>query len=568
MKFAHAIVSSAVVAVVASAVEAEIQDGYNAVPQYHTEHATPYQAEHVAPYQAQHAAPYQAEHAPYQAEHAAPYQAEHAPYQAEHAPYQAEHAPYQAEHAPYQAQQAPYQAEHAAPYQAEQAAPYQAEQTAYKGEEAPYKAVEAPYKGEQAAPYQAEHAPYQGVEAPYKGEQAPYQAEKAAPYQGVETPYNGEQQSPYMGEPTPYTLTKKSSVPVYKSSPYQKASAYGKDRMKEQCNYGMADDYMKSPEYDSGSAFCKMEQIWGKIKENDTINRWYVGPEFDGHFAQDMNISYDYISDSMFPGRIKRTHPRGVSTKVQFIAAPDSPYTGVFRGADFGIMRISETTMTTPEIAKTAPGYGLKLFRDGIPSANMLTMYSFDGQPSYNYFKNRWTTILREMSNECSRETLGKKIAEVTDYIGATSVQDMAMYDQYGNLEEKPYWPHQVDAEPYDVYGWTDKYQNDFQDQLSTIPAHTVLFKLYGYDVAPEFGGEERLMGWIISRSETTTSLWGDQQLYFKHQRMDDDIAVRPYVRDWLEFWDGGRFYDSPLKNPAPQQKCPFFYLFERAGLV
>ena len=49
---------------------------------------------------------------------------------------------------------------------------------------------------------------------------------------------------------------------------------------------------------------------------------------------------------------------------------------------------------------------------------------------------------------------------------------------------------------------------------------------------------------------------------------MDDDIKVRPHYFDLLEFWDLGKFDDTPLVNPAPDVKCPFFFLFEKAGLV
>lgn len=49
---------------------------------------------------------------------------------------------------------------------------------------------------------------------------------------------------------------------------------------------------------------------------------------------------------------------------------------------------------------------------------------------------------------------------------------------------------------------------------------------------------------------------------------MDDDIKRRPHYFDWLQFWPEGKFNDTPLMDPAPGQKCPFFYLFEKAGLV
>merc|ERR1711981_1474165 len=179
-----------------------------------------------------------------------------------------------------------------------------------------------------------------------------------------------------------------------------------------------------------------------------------------------MNLSYDTISDSMPVGRVKMTHPVGTHTKIEFIAHKHTPYTGIFRGAEHGIMRISETVKTVPHKPKTVPGHGVKFYRDGMSSANWVAMFSLDGQKSYNFFKNRWTTVVREPNNECARETIGKNLATVTDHIGGTSVMEVAEFDQYGNKEKEPHWPYQVDVEPYDVYGWTDEYQNDFQDQM------------------------------------------------------------------------------------------------------
>ena len=40
------------------------------------------------------------------------------------------------------------------------------------------------------------------------------------------------------------------------------------------------------------------------------------------------------------------------------------------------------------------------------------------------------------MENECARETIGKKLAETTDHIGAMSVQNWARHDEDG-VEEK-----------------------------------------------------------------------------------------------------------------------------------
>jgi len=231
-------------------------------------------------------------------------------------------------------------------------------------------------------------------------------------------------------------------------------------------------------------------------------------------------------------------------------------------------MRTSDTTKTNPANPKTAPGHAVKCLRDGMSSGNWFAMFAFDGQPSFNFYKNRWTNILREMKNECARESIGKHSAIVTDHIGATSVMELSQFDQFGNEIIDHNWPFQIDVEPYDVYGWTDTYQNDFQDQLGEIPANTAMHKIFGYDGPPENGFPERLIGWIVSRSETTSSLWGDTKLFFQHRRYDDDIKKRPHYFNDLEFWDLGLFSETPLSSPAPMQLCPFIFLWENAKLM
>ena len=236
-------------------------------------------------------------------------------------------------------------------------------------------------------------------------------------------------------------------------------------------------------------------------------------------FTQDMNLSFDHKGDTMPEGRTKMTHPRGVVMKVAFRPTIDSPYTGIFKGAKHGIMRISETVRTKPMMPQTSPGFGIKFLRDGIDSADAVTMFSFDGQPSFNYFQNRWSTHLSEPENNCSRETIGKKLAETTDHIGAMSVQNWALSREDGKTELEPVWPFLIEFEPYDVFGWTDDWQEDFTDQFSKISPGTTLFKVFAYkDPLHKMSGSRGdLIGRVSVTSEITTSLWGDKNLFFKH---------------------------------------------------
>ena len=41
------------------------------------------------------------------------------------------------------------------------------------------------------------------------------------------------------------------------------------------------------------------------------------------------------------------------------------------------------------------------------------------------------------------------------------------------------------------------------------------MFKVLAFDEPPELGGEERLIGYLVSRSDTISSFWGDSKLFF-----------------------------------------------------
>ena len=131
-------------------------------------------------------------------------------------------------------------------------------------------------------------------------------------------------------------------------------------------------------------------------------------------------------------GRVKMTHPRGVVMKVAFRPTSENNYTGIFRGAKHGILRVSDVVRTDPKVPQSSPGFGIKFLRDGMDSADGVAMFSLDGQSSFNFFENRWSTHLNEPLNECARETIGKKLAEVTDHVGAMSVKNWGEYTESG----------------------------------------------------------------------------------------------------------------------------------------
>lgn len=82
-------------------------------------------------------------------------------------------------------------------------------------------------------------------------------------------------------------------------------------------------------------------------------------------------------------------------------------------------------------------------------------------------------------------------------------------------------------------------------EQLKSIPADTSLYDVYALDAPPQLGGKEQKIGSLKLDGQLVSSKWGDEHLFFRHQKLDDDIKLRPAWNDYLPRWslDG---------------KCPF----------
>ena len=87
---------------------------------------------------------------------------------------------------------------------------------------------------------------------------------------------------------------------------------------------------LDTPEYQALSAKCKEELIWRLTLQDPRREGFFKGYQFEGLFNQDMNLTYDVVTDTMPVGRIKKTHPVGTTAKAEWIPKHDQPYTGLF----------------------------------------------------------------------------------------------------------------------------------------------------------------------------------------------------------------------------------------------
>ena len=132
----------------------------------------------------------------------------------------------------------------------------------------------------------------------------------------------------------------------------------------------------------------------------------------------------DTFKDDLFGPRKKLIHTVGSVAQVKFVpVATTEGYTGIFEGADHGLIRLSlakkpDTTKTTAAQAydNFAPGFGLKFLRDGIPSASLVAMFGVNGQDSWNFFKNDFSNHISAAGGP-ALTLVAKKFATVTPLV-------------------------------------------------------------------------------------------------------------------------------------------------------
>jgi len=83
----------------------------------------------------------------------------------------------------------------------------------------------------------------------------------------------------------------------------------------------------------------------------------------------------DVLPSGITGTRTKYIHSVGAVGKVKFVPT-HSTFSGIFKGANYGLIRLSAAIEPTDYLA---PGMGLKFLRDGMDSANLVSMYSLNG---------------------------------------------------------------------------------------------------------------------------------------------------------------------------------------------
>lgn len=278
-------------------------------------------------------------------------------------------------------------------------------------------------------------------------------------------------------------------------------------------------------DYQSWKAEHKQAYLWNEILR--TEYRSLPEPKNPG-FSDFMDIlnkrfldkSFSLETDEIPVERIKLIHTYGSVAAVEFVAIPNSPYSGILRSGAQGLARLSVAQDPRPPGSFT-PGVAVKFLIDQKPSRNIFVMEKLEGQGlNQNFFENI-------LSNELPAPTTAKtkllvwSFSRVKKSAGHLTVSHLSSIDNRGN-EVKGIdvrWPRQLLFKPAGQIRIQKNSPNDFRQNLSAIPVDTVLYEVWTKDAK---GSLPELIGHLVTRSRFVASEYGDKNLFFQHERFEE----------------------------------------------
>jgi len=316
----------------------------------------------------------------------------------------------------------------------------------------------------------------------------------------------------------------------------------------------LALEEVASASYLALPAATKASRIWTNCLSDTSPAAWLPALQVGtGLLGESMCPTFRHPGDQL-PLQGGGTRPKVIHTvgsvgRVEWRSAGGHNYTGLFQGATQGIVRMSLAMQPDPSTLTTAPGIGLKFLRDGMDSANLVAMYSVDGQESWNFFKNDFSNHIPGIS--LSKFVVAAKFATGTRNIRQVGISDWAKFGESGAPVAAPSFPYRLRFHPTGSLAFPDTYVQPTTEALATIPVGSTLYQVFAMDGPEELGGSERRIGELVLVSEVVASSWGDQQLFFRHQDMAEDLQLRP---KWNDATPQFSIFKKDPNRPSP---CP-----------
>lgn len=290
--------------------------------------------------------------------------------------------------------------------------------------------------------------------------------------------------------------------------------------------------YPKMVSWEGLSFDQKEDRIWKSINAPGSVGQSSPMPStldsFSGAMTESMITTFDDQWDVFPEGRSKVIHHQGAVCKFDLDVSAQA-FTGLFAaGKSQGIIRLGSATPSDSPLG-IHPGISLKFLRSAVRSANFVALAESPTTENYNFF---WRKLSNKVAPAKALQMTGK-FQQASGCINQVGLSDVCKYAQDGTEVGTPVFPYEIQFEPAGMSFNTEKMSpEELMRQLSSIPAGTPIFHVYTYSspLAAKQGKREKF-GTLTISSQCVQSLYGDNKLFFRHQRMEEDFALKP---EWI----------------------------------
>jgi len=325
-------------------------------------------------------------------------------------------------------------------------------------------------------------------------------------------------------------------------------------------------------DYCTYPAFQEYENMSPKDKYSHLLERADDGTDGDTDatyadptvpiLTKSMWLNFDANSDIHPIKRSKTIHSIGIVGGVKFVSSGNHDYEGIFEGADHGIIRVSTGTLRPAEFPAEFGGPhfkmdpAVKFLRDGRRSANLLLgPRAYSGAPGHAFcgeddFKEaQWSNHLVAAVDSLPSVAIGSKFLQVSSCGTMLGLSDAA--SKADGVDGK--FPFEV------IFKLAVRPQctcDKYKECLAEWSETSVGTKLYDVEAIEAPDKDPKKIGEIILTSKMTRSKWGDEQLFFQHQHMEEDFELQQQWHSDLNLTEACGLESASRFKPKKNDGC------------
>lgn len=285
--------------------------------------------------------------------------------------------------------------------------------------------------------------------------------------------------------------------------------------------------YRSDLEWEKSNAEKKLIDTWKKVIEDETPGSYPV-IDFANIFVESVQTTFDNEWDYMPAGRKKMIHSVGMVCPVHFDVTLDK-YTGVFqKGTQDAFLRLG-SALVVNIAGGVVPGIGMKFFRDGTHSANYVTLHSLDPHWDYNMFAYNQSNHIA--TPPAYAIALGEKFKQASTCITMVGLSDACTWTQDGKKVANPVFPYKIEYRPTGEATMSSMPSTGntlLENMIKGAPSGTRLYDVWAWE-SPKATPVK--MGSITNTQDCVSSKYGDEKMFFRHQRIEEDWQLRP---EWI----------------------------------